>query len=52
MSTDVVTKGLEATAGSIFILAKAIGTIEPNKAATDMEQITESPTDSASAPVS
>ena len=32
-----VTNGPVATAGSIFILAKNIGTIEPIKAATDID---------------
>ena len=49
MSIAVVTKGPVATAGSIFILANAIGTNEPTSAATDMEEITARATDIASA---
>ena len=48
MSIAVVTKGPVATAGSIFILARVIGTKEPTNAAADMEQTTASPTDMAS----
>ena len=49
MSMAVVTKGPVATAGSILILAKAIGTSDPTSAATDIEQRTASATASASA---
>ena len=49
MSMAVVTKGPVATAGSIFTLAKAMGTKEPTRAASDMEDKTASATDTASA---
>ena len=49
MSMEVVTKGPVATAGSIFILANAIGTNEPTSAATDMEERTARATDMANA---
>ena len=47
MSIAVVTKGPVATAGSILILAKIIGTIDPDNAASVIEQTTAIPTDKA-----
>ena len=47
----VVTNGPVATAGSILTLAKTIGTRDPTRAATDIEQITAKATDTASATV-
>ncbi len=41
---DVVTKGPVATAGSMLSLSKIRGTMDPTRAATDMEVIMASPT--------
>ena len=49
ISIAVVTNGPVATAGSILMRAKAMGTNDPTRAATDMEQITAMATEMARA---